>query len=349
MSENLVLALFVLLAVLGGAALVLFARRVRRRGIPAKVSQLLAGNALLLGFLLTLLLLGGEIYFRFAYDATDSLAYTKVSERWGKRHWHVNGAGCRDNIEYSAAIAPGRRRVSFIGDSFTAGHGIRNIEDRFPNRIRKTHPSWEIHVLARNGFETGDELEMLESALVKGYQVDTVVLVYCLNDVADMLPEWSQTIRRICQDAEGGGWLRKNSYLINTVYFRYRILTDRRLAQYFGFVREAYRGPIWQKQKERLRAFRDLVESHGGHLSVVTFPFLHALGPNYEYRFVHGQLDQCWRELNVPHLDLLTIYKDLPPKQITVNNFDAHPNEYANRLAAEALEEFLSPEVRLHR
>jgi hypothetical protein len=45
--------------------------------------------------------------------------------------------------------------------------------------------------------------------------------------------------------------------------------------------------------------------------------------------------------LGVPHLDLLTIYRDLPPAQLTVNRHDPHPNEYANALAAKAIDKFL--------
>src|SRR5256885_382239 len=48
-----------------------------------------------------------------------------------------------------------------------------------------------------------------------------------------------------------------------------------------------------------------------------------------------------WREQKVPHLDLLPVFKDLPPSRITVNRFDPHPNEYANQLAARAIDEFL--------
>jgi hypothetical protein len=114
---------------------------------------------------------------------------------------------------------------------------------------------------------------------------------------------------------------------------------------YFSFVKTGYRDKFWEQQKQRLKEFRDLVESHGGRLSVVTFPFLHALGANYDYRFAHAELDQFWRELNVPHLDLLPIYQALPARELTVNRFDAHPNEYANQLAAEAIDKFLSPRI----
>jgi hypothetical protein len=56
---------------------------------------------------------------------------------------------------------------------------------------------------------------------------------------------------------------------------------------------------------------------------------------------VHNQLDQFWRELGVPRLDLLPTYRDLPPQRITLNRLDAHPNEYANALAADATDKFL--------
>jgi hypothetical protein len=106
-------------------------------------------------------------------------------------------------------------------------------------------------------------------------------------------------------------------------------------------VREAYRGTTWEQQQGRLKAFRDLIQAQGGHLAVVTFPFLHALGPSYEYRAVHKQLDQLWLELGVPHLDLLPVFGGLPSSQVTVNRYDAHPNERANRLAAEAIDQWL--------
>ena len=107
----------------------------------------------------------------------------------------------------------------------------------------------------------------------------------------------------------------------------------------------AYRGPVWGEQRQRVKDLRDLVQSHGGRLSIVTYPFFDALGPNYEYQFVHDQLGQCWRDLGVPHLELLTVYRGVPPQQLMVNRFDAHPNERAHALAAAALEPFLQQQL----
>jgi len=73
----------------------------------------------------------------------------------------------------------------------------------------------------------------------------------------------------------------------------------------------------------------------------VTFPFLHHLGPAYEFRAVHAKLDRFWQELGVPHLDLLPLYEAHRSETLTVNAHDAHPNAHAHALAAEAIESFV--------
>src|ERR1043166_10236465 len=98
--------------------------------------RLAAGNALVFCFLCSLGFLGGEIYYRFIYDTTDSFNYTKVSRRWQARHYQKNAQTVRDNVNYQLRIPPVKRRITFIGDSFTAGHGVKNVEDRFANRNR---------------------------------------------------------------------------------------------------------------------------------------------------------------------------------------------------------------------
>ena len=157
-EENLALGLFVAAPVVSFGLLMAFIRRAQAGQSPNRLGPAGRGNILVLCCLVTPLLLAGETYYRFCYDTTDSLAYTRVSERWEQRHWRLNRAGCRDNVEYAPALTPGKRRISFVGDSFTAGHGISDVEDRFPNLLRRAHPDWEIQVVAKVGLDTGAEL-----------------------------------------------------------------------------------------------------------------------------------------------------------------------------------------------
>ena len=291
--------------------------------------------------MMLLLFAGGELYYRYVYDTTDSLSYTKVSQRWFQRYFVYNPSGFRDNVEYRRLRQPGVRRITFVGDSFTVGHGIRSVDDRFANLIRAAHPEWEIHVVGHIGLDTGAELALMQKSLKEGYQIDEVVLVYCLNDVADVLPQWNKDLKRIFADENQGGWLRQHSYFIDTLYHHYKAAHDPAMQHYFDFVRSGYSGPVWELQQKRLMEFRDIVRTNGGRLLVVTFPFLNALGPKYPYRSIHEKLDQFWKKLGVPNLDLLPIYANLPPAKLTVNPYDAHPNEYAHALAAKAIGKFL--------
>jgi hypothetical protein len=350
-GENLALALFFGFACISAGLLFLFLRRVGRnvgesqKSTAGGLRTILLGNTLVLLFLFSLLVLGGEIYYRFFTDTTDSLLFTKVSQRWHLRYWHENKDGLRDNVDYSLALTPGKPRITFLGDSFTAAHGVKNIEDRFVNRIRQAHPEWEVHMLAKPGWDTDDEMDYLGASITNGYQLNEVVLVYCLNDVSDLMPERFENIKRIVDDLTHSGWLRSNSFLVNTLYHRIQVRRDPFMRNYYGFVKGAYRGALWETQKQRLKKLRDLVQEHGGHLAVVTFPFLQALGPGYEYQFAHYELDEFWRGLKVPQLDLLTVYQDLPPGKLVVNRFDAHPNEYAHALAAAAIDKFLRTQL----
>jgi hypothetical protein len=94
-----------------------------------------------------------------------------------------------------------------------------------------------------------------------------------------------------------------------------------------------------------LKGFRDAAVENGAEFCVVTFPFLHAIGKDYPYKGIHQQLDNMWKELEVPHLDLLPVFADQPPSELVVSTRDAHPNERSHALAADAITEFLAQEL----
>jgi hypothetical protein len=324
-----------------GSLVWLFFKRTQGPGARVTGLRLITGNLLVLMFLGSVVMVIGEAYYRYDHDTTDSLSYSKTSQRWFSRHWHTNAAGFRDDVEYADRMQPGKRRVTFIGDSFTAGHGVKDVEDRFANRFRRAHPELDVQLLAQSGWDTGDELAGLKEALDRGYQIDQVVLVYMLNDVADILPEWAVTHQRIMGNAAERPWIQQHSFLIDAMVHWVKLMREPDMRNYFQFVRDGYRGPVWQRQMERLDSLREAVQAAGGHLAVVTFPFLQALGPHYEYQFMHDELNAFWQQRQVPHLDLLGVYHGIPADKLVVNRFDAHPNEYAHRLAAEAIDKFL--------
>jgi len=336
----------VLLPGVSGSLLVWLARFAQRHPHQRRGLVVVAGNALVLIFLLSVVLLVMETYYRFWCDTTDWYDINRVSDRWYLRHVQINVSGFRDNVaSYTLERTPGNRRITFLGDSFTAGHGIADVDDRFANRIRKLKPDWEIHVMAVNGFDTGDEMRKVQYVLSRGYELDDVVLVYCLNDIMDIVPEWRESLKRI-YSKPAPGFLCTHSFCLNTWYYWLQGRLDPDIARYDQVVFDAYNGPLWEQQEKRLMAFRGLVESKGGRFMVVMFPFFHGLGPQYRYAPIHKKLDTFWGEMGVPYLDLLELYTSHRGETLTVNSHDAHPNVYAHGLAANAILKFLEQNSR---
>lgn len=334
--DDLILAGFILLPLLLARALYYFfvQRRAHQRG---KAVWIVVGNGLVFFFLCSLALLGGEIYYRFFYDTTQVTDVTKTSKSWFKRHWKENSWGLRDDEEYSHRRVPGQRRVSFIGDSFTAGHGVE-VEERFANLYRARRPDLEVHVLAGRGADTGHELNLLGELLGRGYQFDLVVLCYFLNDTADLLPEMNEVFRKHRLNPTS---LLQHSYFLNTLYWRLTLLNDPYVKDYYNVLIRSYQGTTWETQQKRLVVMRDLIRDNGGRLAVVTWPFLNFGPEGYKARPVHEQLDAFWKELGVPHLDLLPFLEPYPARELIVNPYDSHPNPRAHAIAADAITVFL--------
>ncbi|PWU07936.1 MAG: hypothetical protein C5B50_30515 [Verrucomicrobia bacterium] len=308
--------------------------------------QLGIGNGLVGLFFATLVFLGVESWYRFALDRTDSFACTKGSLRWFERHYQLNTMGFRDDVEYYPRFQPSKRRIGFLGDSFVVGHGLANVEDRFANRVRRSHPEWDVMVWAFNGLDTGEEYSLLQRIAGEGWQLDEVVLVYNLNDIGDLAPEWTDALKRFREESKHENWLVRNSYFASAVAYRLRARRNPEMADYYHFVLRAYQGPLWERQKKRLAAIQTLIQSQGGQMLAATFPFVHKpLEASYEYRFVHERLAQFWRDRGVPHLDLLPVLQGLPCAKLMVNSTDAHPSALANRLVAQAICAFLETNV----
>ncbi|QDU39501.1 hypothetical protein Mal4_38460 [Maioricimonas rarisocia] len=340
MEENLLLFLFAAAPVLLLALVALFFLRLLPRIRHRRVLSLVTGNLLVTLLLLSLVVFLGEFYVRYRYDATDSFGLTRTTADWFERHWQTNSDGFRDSQDYYPQIAPGHRRISLIGDSFTAGHGVPDVEDRFANRLRAAHPDLEVHALARPGWDTGTHLDVVQFLGNSGYEWDLVVLVYCLNDISDIIPEWQRVLHRIYK-APKPGFLVRNSYLFNLLDARLRAAREPQISDYYSMVRTGYEGRQWDVQQQRLAMIEQSVRETGGRLLVVTFPFLHALDGDYEYADVHEQLNRFWKSRDVPHLDLLQTFESMTADELIVSRYDVHPNERAHALAAEAIGEFV--------
>lgn len=290
--------------------------------------------ALLLG---SLLLCGAAAEWGFAsfYRESDGFLQSRAAARWMAEHWRpLNRAGYRDAEPDPQRLATSRILV-VLGDSFAAGHGIENHEDRFPNLLRSAlGPDWSLILLAVNGWQTGDELEALQRLR---WRPEHVVLSYYVNDIADAAARHGRTFD--LQLARPTGWLATVTSASDLADFLYwRILRSRQQAafrQYGRFLADAFADPgIWRDHATKLRAIQSAAGSRGAGFSVVIFPNLADLAGSRE---MTNRVGQLFRQSGANVIDLAEAFADRPRSELVVNANDAHPNQAVHREVAQLL------------
>ena len=307
-----------------------------RRSKSKNRITLIGWNTLLICWLVLSVGLTGETYYRFYADYTDSFSISKLSKRWMDRHYKS-----RNNLDFNPFISNNKRRISIIGDSFTKGHGVKNISDTYPKILQDLNKNIEIHTLARNGANSFSESNLLNEVMSSSYELDIVVLAYCLNDIDYFVNETQLIYKRFHHFNAGLSYLEKESYFLNRLAFRLFVIQNPDILEYTNFVLKGYSNSAWKKQENQLIEIKNKIERMNGQLVVVTFPFFQHDSANYKFKEVHNKLDDFWKKQGIPHLDLLQVFEDKLGEELTVNQYDAHPNEKAHRMAADHINQFL--------
>ncbi|MGQ0633961.1 MAG: SGNH/GDSL hydrolase family protein [Planctomycetaceae bacterium] len=337
------------LAVLGVALLLLLWLR---RGSRLRPVRRRIANLGLSIWIFLALVTAVELYFAVLYDESDAFNTTKVSKLWFDRHVAPvqkvlkfrddHATVYRDARDYPPQLVQGQRVVCFVGDSFTYGHGVPNVADRFSDIVgrdlERTQPGrYFVANLADAGTEVHWIEALLEALLADQLPVDVVVYTICLNDI-EIYDERSVELYREIGARAPRSWLFQNSYFFNLLHSRIQHARAARGGGYYSFLRESYAGVPWQLLRKKLDDIFQLCAKNGIDLRVVVFPFLHDLGPDYAFTDAHRQIIDFCRESGVRALDLQPVLAPHVGKGLTVNRFDAHPNERAHALAAEAIE-----------
>jgi hypothetical protein len=290
-----------------------------------------------------------EMYFALIYDQSDSFNMTNVSERWFARHVQKNSAGFRDDRPLAKSAPPGVHRVWFAGDSFTYGHGIKNTADRFSDRVAaaldRQHPGkFAVSNVADAGINIAQVEHLISVHLKAGYHFNTLVYVVCLNDIEPYVDERGERYTRMGQ--LGAPIFFRDTYFFNLLWFRLRLALQPQVRNYYADLADAYQeGEPLRRLLHKLDDLHELCASYEIDLRVAIFPFLHNLGPGYPFAGAHRKLVDHCRKQEIPVLDLAPVLEPHLAEGLVVNRFDAHPNERAHQLAADAMERELLPDL----
>jgi hypothetical protein len=170
--------------------------------------------------------------------------------------------------------------------------------------------------------------------------VDVAVYVLVLNDIELFDPRSHEVLKSVGNESPVF-WLFTETYSWNWFYIRFRQFTLPQVANYFSHLRESYESPAWDDLAAALREMAELCRENDVDLRIAIFPFVHNLGSNYPFGEAHRKLLECCGSLGVRTIDLRDDLEPHAPEGLTVNRFDAHPNELAHRIAAQAMWERL--------
>ena len=353
LSDGYLLTMTSWLVVLGLTPVVLV--RLRRKWAAQKI-RLRIIYASLSAWLCFGLLTLPELGFALLYDTTDSFDMTNVSNRWFQVHVKpdVRSLKFSDNAEISyrnhsdIVLNPenGIRHVCFLGDSFTFGHGVPDVRDRFSNRVfqsldSKISSRIEVSNLAWPGTDLIWTESVLEHSFESGGRIDDAVYVLCLNDIEAFHDPTMSRSSSLAQ-FEPPGFLFRDTYFFNWLFFRTQLLLQSETRGYYSFVKEYYEGRPWHLFSKALARTSAMCEKNGCKFRVAVFPFLHNLGPEYPFRSIHHRIMADCKDLGIDCFDLDPALSEHSDERLTVNPFDAHPNERAHEIAARALSRWLS-------
>jgi hypothetical protein len=166
--------------------------------------------------------------------------------------------------------------------------------------------------------------------------LDEIVLCYVPNDIETLLPVDGEVDPR---EPRKSVYLNvESSFLVNHLYYR---LFSPRLPNglsYADWLVSGYRNPdIWAKQQQRLLGIIDLCRQRNITLRVALFPLIWPTGQGYDAAALHVQLRDFFTAQGISVIDLLPTIEGEAHERLVVNRRDAHPNELANRLFADAI------------
>lgn len=335
-----VIGMLVWLVLLWGALVALIRLRQKLTGRPQRQRWVHAGLSV---WMLLALLSACELGFALFVEHSDSFNTTNVSKRWFERHIEDqrNEFGARDAHEFPRNAPVGKRHIWFIGDSFTIGHGIRRMADRFSDRVAglldESNPGeFLVSNLADPGLDISQVEARVQGLFQNGYDGDVVIYVACLNDIEAYDPRTRELISKL-QQAEPQLFLFRRTYFLNWLYFRLQQFSRTEMRDYFSHLQDSYDSPAWKPFRAHLAALDDHCERNGAELRVVIFPFMYDVGSNYPFTAAHEQIAGYCRKREIRVLDLEPVFRQHAGEQLQVSRYDAHPNERAHKIAAEAI------------
>lgn len=265
-------------------------------------------------------------------DYTTGTGMGRAYERWAQKSWKpVNEAGFRD-FDIGLRIGGPQAKVYFLGDSFTAGHGVRFEDTYYYQAHLRLLDKYVLFNLSRNGASTRSELRQLQQFnAVTRASARAVVNQYYFNDIDDYVsmprwvpPQWLERASRHLALAE------------LLLVYRFNIEWG---SQYAAVLKAAYGNPgILARHLEDVAQLHRFIRQQGGTVVFLVFPPLAPDELMSQSAGDVGRMREFFARTCQPGDEFINAAMaagSLPQRQRVVNFADSHPSPKLHAMIAQ--------------
>lgn len=276
------------------------------------------------------------------------LHFASRSAEWSDRpHTYFFPEASHSSRDYAHTVQKPQQtfRIGVIGDSFTFGD-LLQFDDTFSKRLERdltlneSAPSVQVLNFGVSGYSTANEVSTLRLAL--RYSPNLILLQVTLND-PELVPFHPRHRELDSSGLVEFRWpilnLSKALKLIAT-----RLENTELRRQYHDYFFSLFADPLTLHNFQHgLSEIKALSDRAGVPVLAVLFPLLSELiDERYPFAALHQIVAKEAAERNIPLLDLTRAFYGIPHERLEVApGSNAHPNEIANRIAAEEIYRWL--------
>ncbi len=322
---------------------------------------------------LILCFLFGEYYFlHFA-------ASNAIGDRWSNKLWDRQFMTTRTPFDYTSSKGEASRaylrespfdksakkkKIWFIGDSFTYGFGIEKTENTFPSIVEQQLHGQYVSINLGDGgaapFQEKDILLTYDSLC--GASPDFVVWQYFGNDidVLDLGPDrYAITHANSFKMRLGKFFFQAKTFFLDYLYWEYFTDNEQGAIQtYIDFLNTLYRTDsvlvgstiqdtaiaekgAFQAHLTPIKEVAALYKKRGVKFVVVVFPFLWKDGPENAEHIYTQRVVSALNSDSIDVMDLTPLIKPIPLEMRIVNNHDPHPSMLIAKMAGDTIANYI--------
>ena len=224
--------------------------------------------------------------------------------------------------------------ILFSGDSFTWGHGTKNIQNRYSNIVDQNLEKYNTTNIGQNGFDTRAEFDALIKFIDSTEIIpNKIILQYFGNDIENVAYENGLIFTGFTPYSNLNSlskFVIERSFLFNYIYWLYPQADTK---PYLDFLTNAYRDTtIFEQHSNDLLKFVDFTEANSIELIVVLFPFFENLTLSDDLYI--QKIVNLFSSHNVKTINVNDLVDNVAIEKLVVNSNDGHPSVYVNKIVA---------------